>query len=69
MSKTASYDELNVRELDNRRSEPYSQYFNKMSLTEGEKNMRIAFSENMEEAILYILALAEIMIENDEVDK
>lgn len=47
MSKTASYDELNVRELDNRRSEPYSQYFNKMSLTEGEKNMRIAFSENM----------------------
>jgi hypothetical protein len=69
MSKTASYDELNVRELDNRRSEPYSQYFNKMSLTEGEKNMRIAFSENMEEAILYILALAAIMIENDEVDK
>lgn len=69
MSKIASYDELNVIEIVNRRSEPYSQYFNKMSLTEEEKNMRIAFSNNMEEAILYILALAAIMIENDEVDK
>lgn len=69
MSKIASYDELNVIKTGNRRSEPYSQYFNKMSLTEEEKNMRIAFSENMEEAILYILALAAIMIENDEVDK
>lgn len=69
MSKIASYDELNVIETGNRRSEPYSQYFDKMSLTEEEKNMRIAFSENMEEDILYILALAAIMIENDEVDK
>lgn len=69
MSKIASYDELNVRETDNRRSEPYSQYFDKMSLTEKEKKTRIAFSEDMEEVILYILALAAVMIENDEIDE
>lgn len=69
MSKIASYDELDVRESDNRRSEPYNQYFDKMSLTEKEKKTRISFSEDMEEVILYILSLAAIMIENDEIDK
>lgn len=69
MSRTASYDELNVRETDNRRSEPYSQYFDKMLLTEKEKKIRISFSEDMEEVIIYILALAAIMIENDEIDE
>lgn len=69
MNRIASYDELDVREPENRRSEPYNQYFDKMSLTEKEKKMRIAFSEDMEEVVLYVLALATVMIENDEIDK
>lgn len=66
MSKTASYDELNVRELGNRRSEPYKEYFSKMSISDKEKQERIAFSEKMEEVVLYILALIETTIESGE---
>lgn len=66
MSKTASYDELNVRELGNRRSEPYKEYFSKMSISDKEKQERIAFSEQMEEVVLYILALIETTIESRE---
>lgn len=66
MSKIASYDELNVRELGNRRSEPYKEYFSKMSISDKEKQERIAFSEKMEEVVLYILVLIETTVESGE---
>ena len=61
----SSYDELNIRP-DNRRSEPYKEYFSKMSISDKEKQERIAFSEQMEEVVLYILALIETTIESGE---
>lgn len=61
----SSYDELNIR-LNNRRSEPYKEYFSKMSISDKEKQERIAFSEQMEEVVLYILALIETTIESGE---
>lgn len=64
----SSYDELNIRP-NNRRSEPYKEYFSKMSISDKEKQERIAFSEQMEEVVLYILALIETTIENGESDQ
>lgn len=64
----SSYDELNIRP-NNRRSEPYKEYFSKMSISDKEKQERIAFSEQMEEVILYILALIETTIESGESDQ
>lgn len=64
----SSYDELNIR-LSNRRSEPYKEYFSKMSISDKEKQERIAFSEQMEEVVLYILALIETTIESGETDQ
>lgn len=64
----SSYDELNIR-LNNRRSEPYKEYFSKMSISDKEKQERIAFSEQMEEVILYILALIETTIESGETNQ
>lgn len=61
----SSYDELNIRH-NNRRSEPYKEYFSKMSISDKEKQERIAFSEQMEEVVLYILALIETTIESRE---
>lgn len=61
----SSYDELNIRP-DNHRSEPYKEYFSKMSISDKEKQERIAFSEQMEEVVLYILALIETTIESGE---
>lgn len=61
----SSYDELNIRP-NNRRSEPYKEYFSKMLISDKEKQERIAFSEKMEEVILYILALIETTIESGE---
>lgn len=61
----SSYDELNIRP-DNRRSEPYKEYFSKMSISDKEKQERIDFSEQMEEVVLYILALIETTIESRE---
>ena len=61
----SSYDELNIRP-NNRRSEPYKEYFNKMSISDKEKQERIAFSEQMEEVVLYILTLIETTIESGE---
>lgn len=61
----SSYDELNIRP-NNRRSEPYKEYFSKMSISDKEKQERIAFSEKMEEVVLYILALIETTIESRE---
>jgi uncharacterized protein with gpF-like domain len=64
----SSYDELNIRP-NNRRSEPYKEYFSKMSISDKEKQERIAFSEQMEEVVLYILALIETAIESGESDQ
>lgn len=61
----SSYDEFNIRP-NNRRSEPYKEYFSKMSISDKEKQERIAFSEQMEEVVLYILALIETTIESGE---
>ena len=61
----SSYDELNIRP-SNRRSEPYKEYFGKMSISDKEKQERISFSEKMEEVVLYILALIETTIESGE---
>lgn len=61
----SSYDELNIRP-NNRRSEPYKEYFSKMLISDKEKQERIAFSEQMEEVVLYILALIETTIESGE---
>lgn len=61
----SSYDELNIRP-SSRRSEPYKEYFSKMSISDKEKQERIAFSEKMEEVVLYILALIETTIESGE---
>lgn len=64
----SSYDELNIRP-SNRRSEPYKEYFSKMSISDKEKQERITFSEQMEEVVLYILALIETTIESGETDQ
>lgn len=64
----SSYDELNIRP-NNRRSEPYKEYFRKMSISDKEKQERIAFSEQMEEVVLYILALIETTIESGETNR
>lgn len=64
----SSYDELNIRP-NNHRSEPYKEYFSKMSISDKEKQERIAFSEQMEEVVLYILALIETTIESGESDQ
>lgn len=61
----SSYDELNIRP-NNRRSETYKEYFSKMSISYKEKQERIAFSEQMEEVVLYILMLIETTIESGE---
>lgn len=68
MSSISSYDELNII-LGKRRSEPYKEYFSKMSISDKEKQERIAFSEQMEEVVLYILALIETNIESGETDQ
>lgn len=68
MSYILSSDELNIQ-CGKRRSEPYKEYFEKMQISEKEKKQRIAFSEQMEEAILYIFALVETMLESGEVDQ
>ena len=68
MSSISSYDELNII-LGKRRSEPYEEYFSKMSISDKEKRERVAFSEQMEEVILYILALIETTIESGETNR
>lgn len=68
MSKALQFDELNVLS-ENRRSEPYEEYFDKMSISDEQKALRITFSEKMEEVILFVLSLIETMVENEEVDQ
>lgn len=68
MSSISSYDELNII-LGKHRSEPYEKYFSKMSISDKERQERIAFSEQMEEVVLYILALIETTIESGETDQ
>lgn len=68
MSTITSFDEINVLD-QSRRSEPYEEYFGKMSISDKQKKLRIAFSERMEEVILYVLSLIDTMVENEEVDQ
>lgn len=68
MNKALPFDELNVLS-ENRRSEPYEEYFDKMSISDKQKRLRISFSEQMEEVILYALSLIETMVENEEIDQ
>lgn len=68
MNKALQFDELNVLS-ENRRSEPYEEYFDKMSISDEQKALRIAFSEKIEEVILFVLSLIETMVENEEVDQ
>lgn len=68
MNKALQFDELNVLS-ENRRSEPYEEYFDKMFISDKQKRLRIAFSEQMEEVILFCLSLIETMVENEEVDQ
>lgn len=68
MSTITNFDEINA--LDQfRRSEPYEEYFDKMSISDKQKKLRIAFSERMEEVILYVLSLIDTMVESEEVDQ
>lgn len=53
MNKALQFDELNVLS-ENRRSEPYEEYFDKMSISDKQKRLKIAFSEQMEEVILFL---------------
>lgn len=68
MNKALQFDELNVLS-ENSRSETYEEYFDKMSISDEQKALRIAFSEQMEEVILFGLSLIETMVENEEVDQ
>lgn len=68
MSSISSYDELNIIP-SKRKSEPYEEYFSKMSISDKEKRERVAFSEQMEEVVIYILALIETTIESGETDQ
>lgn len=68
MSSISSYDELNIIP-SKRKSEPYEEYFSKMSISDKEKQERTTFSEQMEEVVLYILALIETTIESGETNR
>ena len=68
MSSISSYDELNII-LGKHRIEPYEEYFSKMLISDKEKQERIAFSEQMEEVVLYVLALIETTIESGETNR
>lgn len=68
MSSVMKFNKINALD-SNRRSEPYKEYFDKMSISDKQKKLRIAFSEQMEEVILYILSLIETMIENESIDQ
>lgn len=68
MSTITNFDEINALD-QSRRSEPYEEYFDKMSISDKKKKLRIAFSERMEEVILYVLSLIDTMVESEEVDQ
>lgn len=62
------FDELNAPEKYNR-SIPFDIYFGEMELTEEQKEKRIAVAEELDELMLFLLALIAIMVENDSLDK
>lgn len=69
MNSITNFDEINIFTTDQKRSEPYEEYFDKMSISDKQKELRIAFSERMEEVILYVLSLMELMVENEQIDQ
>ena len=68
MNSITNFDEINAFKTQ-KRSEPYKEYFDKMSISDKQKQLRMAFSEQMEEVILYILSLMELMVENEQIDQ
>ncbi len=66
-----TFDELNSLNdgTYNRRSEPYEDYFDKMSISDKQKKLRMAFSEKMEEVILFVMSLVIAMQEQEQIDK
>lgn len=69
MNSITNFDEINTFTTDQKRSEPYEEYFDKMSISDKQKELRIAFSERMEEVILYVLSLMKLMVENEQIDQ
>lgn len=64
-----SFDELNKLSEESMRSEPYEKYFEDMEITDEQKEERIKFSKDIEPVLLYILALASMMIKQDSIDR
>lgn len=62
------FDELNASEKNNR-SIPFDIYFGEMELMEEQKERRIAVAEELDELMLFLLALIATMVENDSLDK
>lgn len=61
-------DELNVP-IPYSRSEPFETYFGDMDLTDEEKEKRIEVAEDLDDLMLFLLALISIMIESNAIDK
>lgn len=61
MASILTFDELNVLDHENRRSEDYEEYFSGMGLTAEQKKKRIELAERFEEefrpVLIYLLAL------------
>lgn len=61
MASILTFDELNVLDHENRRSEDYDEYFSGMGLTKAQKQRRIELSEKFEEefwaVLVYLFAL------------
>ena len=61
MASILTFDELNVLDHENRRSEDYDEYFSGMGLTKAQKQKRIELSEKFEEefwaVLVYLFAL------------
>lgn len=61
MASILTFDELNVLDHENRRSEDYDEYFQGMGLTKAQKQKRIELSEKFEEefwpVLVYLFAL------------
>lgn len=62
------FDELKALGKYNR-SIPFDIYFGEMELTDEQKEKRIAVAEELDELMLFLLALIATMAENDSLDK
>lgn len=67
--KNLLIDELNTIPSESMRSEPYDKYFERMEISDEQKQKRIEFSKNFEPIMLYVLSLAVLMISNESIDR